>query len=237
MKEIRPRLSEEEWSIIQRHRKPEGVLVIPDLHAPFLKPGFLDHCLKTKRKYNTKKVIFIGDIVDNHYSSYHETDPDGHSAGEELARAIEMIREWYYHFPKAKVCIGNHDSIPARKAMTAGLSKRWLKSIADVIETPGWDFQMQHIIDDVKYIHGTGQKARSRAKNDLISIVQGHYHSESYIEWYVGPDRKIFAMQLGAGIDRRAYAMAYGRIFKKPHINCGIIIDGELPIIEYMRLT
>jgi hypothetical protein len=40
-------------------------------------------------------VIFIGDIIDNHYSSYHESDPDGYSAGEELDRAIDMIKDWY----------------------------------------------------------------------------------------------------------------------------------------------
>jgi hypothetical protein len=37
-------------------------------------------------------LFFIGDIIDNHYSSYHESDPDGYSAGEELDRAIDMIK-------------------------------------------------------------------------------------------------------------------------------------------------
>jgi len=44
-------------------------------------------------------------------------------------------------------------------------------------------------------------------------------------------------MQLGCGIDRRTYAMSYGRNFKKPMINCGIVIDGILPILEFMPLT
>jgi len=75
-----------------------------------------------------------------------------------------------------------------------------------------------------------------RASSEMCSIVQGHYHSKSEIVWYVGPDRKVFAMQIGCGIDRRSYSMAYGRNFKKPHINVGIVIDGELPIIEYMKI-
>ena len=99
-----------------------------------------------------------------------------------------------------------------------------------------WDFDEEFIIDGVTYTHGLGSKARMRAKNEMTSIVQGHYHSESYIEYYAGPDRIIFAMQVGCGIDRRSYAMAYGRNFKKPQINVGIVIDGYLPIIERMQL-
>jgi hypothetical protein len=147
-----------------------------------------------------------------------------------------MVKLWAAIFPVAKVVIGNHDAIPGRKAQTGGVSNQWIKSPNEVLDV-GWEFGEEFIINDVTFTHGIGGKARMRAKNEMVSICQGHYHSESYIEWYVGPDRKIFAMQLGAGIDRRAYAMAYGRNFKKPHINCGIIINGELPIIEYMPLT
>ena len=42
-------------------------------------------------------------------------------------------------------------------------------------------------------------------------------------------------MQLGCGVDDKAYAMAYGKNFSKNHINCGVII-GDTPIIEYMEL-
>ncbi len=234
---IRRRLTREEWIAVENLRSSNGILIIGDLHAPFLKEGYLDFCIDIREKYNIKDIIFIGDIVDNHYSSYHETDPDGHSAGEELDRAIGIVHDWYREFPVAKVCIGNHDSIPDRKAMTAGLSNRWLKSIADVIEAPNWDFQTDFTIDGVKYVHGLGGKARQRAKNDLISIVQGHYHSESYIEHFYGDNFSIFACQIGCGIDRNNYAMAYGKHFKKMHINCAVVLEGgTLPIIESMKL-
>jgi hypothetical protein len=94
------------------------------------------------------------------------------------------------------------------------------------------------LLDNVLYVHGTGRKAKNRAQNDLISIVQGHYHSESYIYHFVGENYKIFSLQVGSGIDRRSYSMAYGRHFNKPHINCGVILDnGALPILEYMKLN
>ena len=101
----------------------------------------------------------------------------------------------------------------------------------------GWEFGEEFYIDDVKYTHGTGRKARQRAKDDFCSVVQGHYHGESYIEFFVGDKFKFFACQLGCGVDRSSYAMAYGKHFKKMHINITVILNkGTLPILEYMKL-
>lgn len=253
-REIRPRLTTNEYSLLCKYRsmlksgmKPfiasnsnedvRNVLVIPDLHSPFIKYGFLEFCKDIERKYKTNRTIFLGDIIDNHYSSYHETDPDGHSAGSELLKAKKEIYFWHKAFPEAVVLLGNHDLIPARKLMTAGLSSSWLKTIEEVLEVPGWTFKEEYILDNIMYTHGNGRKADKRAQRDLISVVQGHYHSESYIRNFVGENFKIFAMQLGCGIDRRTYGMAYAKHFDKQHLNCGVILEnGRLPIIEMMDL-
>jgi hypothetical protein len=227
--------------IIERVEAPKSevrnVLVIGDLHAPFTLEGYLEFCQSVYYKYNCNEVVFTGDIIDNHYTSYHEADPDGHSAGEELKRAIDDIQKWYRAFPVAKVCLGNHCIIPNRKAMTAGISKKWIKTVGEVVDTPNWEYSEDFIIDDVLYTHGTGRKARARAKNDLISVVQGHYHAEGYVEQMEGRNYTIFAMQVGCGVDKDAYDMAYGRHFNKQHISCGVVLNnGTLPILEYMNL-
>jgi hypothetical protein len=47
----------------------------------------------------------------------------------------------------------------------------------------------------------------------------------------------FFAMQVGCGVDRKSYAMAYGKHFKKPQINVGVVLEGgRYGIIEPMRL-
>lgn len=236
----RIRLTQEEYDLIQSIRNESigsRVLVVGDLHAPFIKAGYLEFCESIYKKYSCNRVVFIGDIIDNHYSSYHETNPDGMSAGTELLKAKAEIALWYKVFPSAKVCLGNHDLISDRKSMSSGLSASWIKTIDEVLETPGWEYSEEFTIDNVMYIHGTGRKARTRTRKDLTSIVQGHYHSESYIEYYVGNNFKIFAMQIGCGVERKSYAMAYARHFDKPHINCGVVLEnGTLPIIEYMDL-
>ena len=227
------------WFMVQNHDRvhERRVLIVGDLHAPFVRYGYLEFCKQVYYKYDCNEVVMIGDLIDNHFSSYHEIDPDGHGAGAELQKAKEEISNWYKAFPKAKVCTGNHDAIPYRKAMTAGLSSSWIKSISEVIDVPNWEFGEEFVIDGNRYCHGTGRKARIRAKDDMMSIIQGHYHSESYIEHFVGHKYRIFAMQIGCGVDDKSYAMAYGKHFKKMIINCGVILEnGELPILEFMKL-
>lgn len=218
-------------------KEENRVLVVGDIHAPFTLDGYLEFCIGIKNKYQCNQVVFIGDILDNHYASFFDTDPDGHGALEELRLAKEVISKFYEAFPIAYVTRGNHDQLPERKAFNAGLSKSWIKSTSEVLDVPNWSFVEDIVIDDVLYTHGTGRKARQRSKNDMLSVVQGHYHSESYIEHFVGLSDHIFAVQIGCGINRKSYAMAYGKHFDKPHINCGVILEnGTLPILEYFKL-
>jgi predicted phosphodiesterase len=239
------RLSSAEQEIIRKHRKGkdnQNILVIGDLHSPFIREGYLEHCQKIYDKYNCNKVIFIGDIVDNHYSSYHEQDPDGFGAGEELDRAIQFIKPFYNSFPKADVCIGNHDAIICRKAFSSGISNRWIRDYDEVLGCPGWTFDDKFEYNGVLYLHGTGSSGKgaiNRMTNWNTSIVQGHIHTESFIAWHVTKLVRHFAMQVGCGVDDRSYAMAYARHFTKKYIvSCGVILDnGKLPIIEPMELT
>jgi len=238
------RLSQEEADIIQKYRDntTRNILVIGDLHAPFIKKGYLEHCLEVYNKYSCNQVILIGDLIDNHFSSYHETDPDGYSAGEELDRAISHLQPWFKAFPVADVCIGNHDAIVCRKAMSSGVSNRWLRDYDEVLGTPGWTFDDHFIYDEVYYTHGTGSSGLKAAYNRMVnwgmSVVQGHLHTESSIMWKVDKDKRCFAVQTGVGVSDKAYAMAYAKNFTKKYIiSCAVILDnGEIPVIIPQKL-
>ena len=113
----------------------QRILVIGDLHEPFCLEGYLKHCKDVYAKHNCNKVIFIGDVIDNHYSSYHDPDPDGMGGGDELDLAIDKLSRWYKAFPVADVCIGNHDRIISRKMFSSGVPKRWIKGLAEEMFT------------------------------------------------------------------------------------------------------
>ena len=217
-------------------KKEDRILVIGDLHEPFCLEGYLKHCKEIYAKHNCNKVIFIGDVIDNHYSSFHEQDPDGLGAGDELDLAIKKLSRWYKAFPVAEVCIGNHDRIITRKAFAGGVPKRWIKELSDVLETPQWVFDTKFIHDNVQYIHGESGRATKKAKDDMMSTVQGHRHTEMFTEYSVGASHKVFGCAVGCGIDVNSYAMAYGKNFKKPAIGCAVVFGGKYALNEPMDL-
>lgn len=219
---------------------PQNILVIGDIHEPFSKDGYLEFCRDVQERFDCGTVVHIGDVIDNHYSSYHETDPDGYGAGQELDRAIDKVQDWSKVFPEVKVCIGNHDRLIHRKAKTAGLSERWIRDFHEVLGTPFWDFKESHIIHGIRFEHGHGTSstmaAFKKAKEKRVPIVQGHVHTEANVLYSESEHDRIFGMQVGCGVDEETYAMAYSKNFSKSYItSCGVILGGgSLPIVVPM---
>jgi predicted phosphodiesterase len=235
--EIRPRLSGNKRIAFENlNKKERRILVIGDLHAPFVLPGYLEHCQEVYANYNCNQVIYIGDILDNHAFSYHEPDPNGLSAGNELIKAKKFIKDWYKAFPVADVLIGNHDRMAARKAMTGGVPSAWIKSYNDVLGTPKWNWCETIVYDNVLFEHGEGGQAARKAQNNMMSSVCGHTHTSAYVQWFVGKKFKVFGMQIGCGVDSTSYAAAYARNFKKQAIGCGVVIGGHTAINCMMNL-
>jgi len=236
-KDFRPRLKGNKKKAFENLTKDERrILIIGDLHEPFCLKSYLPWCQEIYAKYNCNQVLFIGDVIDSHASSYHEQDPDGMGGGDELDLAIKKLSRWYKAFPKADVMIGNHDRIAYRKAFTGGIPKRWMKSFSEVLETPTWNYVESIEYDNVLYEHGEGGQAFTKAKNNMMSSVCGHTHTEAYVRWLVGKKFRIFAMQVGCGVDWESYATAYAKNFKKQAIGCGVVINGNVAINELMRL-
>ena len=239
MRNNRYRLKPHEIKVLEKMRSQQSrnILVIGDLHEPFCLDGYLEFCIEQYEKWNCNQVIFIGDVIDAHGFSYHEHDPDGLSAGNELKLAIKKIRKWYNTFPEADVCIGNHDRMASRKSMTGGIPKAWIKGYNEVLGTPKWNWVESVIYDEVLYEHGEGGQALTKAKNNMLSSVCGHTHTSCYTQWLVGKKFRVFATQVGCGVDAKSYAAAYAKNFKKQAIGCAVVLEnGTLPINCLMEL-
>lgn len=216
--------------------KSNRILVIGDLHEPFCLDGYLQFCKDTFKKYNCSHVVFIGDVIDNHFASYHETDANGMGGGQELDLAISKLADWYKAFPVADVTIGNHDRLIMRKAQSSAIPSKWIRDYKDVLGVPNWNFVDKVVYDNVQYIHGEGGTAKTKCRADMMSTVQGHLHTQCYTEWFVGQNFKVFGTQVGCGIDHDSYAMAYAKRGKKPAIGCAVVIEGNVVINELMHL-
>lgn len=214
-----------------------NTLIIGDLHHPFTHPDYLNFCLKVQEDYKCNNVVFIGDLSDFHYSSFHAIEPGAMGCNTEYEKMLEALGEWQRAFPKALITYGNHDLIPFRKGYAGGLGPAMMKSWRQLFNAPKtWTFGESFIIDNVMYTHGTNA-AVNRMRDARISVVQGHLHSQQYVIWSQSEINRLFAMQVGCGIDNSAYAFAYGRSFpKKPVLGCGVVLDnGQVPLVIPMH--
>jgi hypothetical protein len=66
----RYRLKPHEIVALQKMRESEtrNVLVIGDLHEPFCLDDYLQWCIEQYYIYKCTEVVFIGDVIDNHFS-------------------------------------------------------------------------------------------------------------------------------------------------------------------------
>ena len=239
----RIRLTPEEESLVVNFRNSGNIGIIGDTHEPFCHPGYIDFCYEVFNRFGCSEIVHIGDEVDNHALSYHESDPNGFSAESEAELALKNMHKWYQRFPDVKVCVGNHSALPFRKATTTGIPKRFLKSYEEVWEAPkGWMWKMSWEIDNVLYEHGTGTSGQSAARNRAVanrqSTVIGHSHSFGGVSYMASRNDIIFGLNVGCGIDVDAYAMTYGKVFpKKPTLGCGVVLDkGQTGIFIPMDL-
>ena len=210
--------------------------VVSDIHLPWAHPKYLQFCKDTFKRFKVNRVVFIGDVVDSHAMSRFEPNPEGYSPGDEIRAATAHLRPWVKAFPKAMVCIGNHDERYQRRAYRYGIPSCLLKSYQEVFNTPGWDWQPEFKIDGVLYIHGTGSTGKDAAMNLALqrrmSTVQGHTHSYAGCKWHANPDSLIFGMNVGCGIDIDSYAFEYSKPFPvRPVLGCGVVIDGTAMFI------
>lgn len=218
------------------------VLVISDIHAPYQHKDTLAFLSALADKYMPDRVVQIGDELDFHALSFHDTDPDLDGAGPELKKARKFVAQLEKLFPKMDLLESNHGSLVYRKAQAAGIPRAAIKSYNDILEVgPGWrwhtDLTLKMSNDrPVFFHHGKSGDAFKTSLNMSMSAVQGHYHGKLHITYWGNPLGLYWGMQVGCLIDDDALAYAYNKAdLPRPIIGSGIIIDGMpklLPLVK-----
>ena len=232
----------ESIKIINNSYNTNNVLAIADMHEPFCKKGYLEHCVRIRDKYECGTIVLIGDEVDLCGVSQWEKDPDGFSAGTEAELAQSKMEVWYKVFPTAYVCIGNHTARPFRQAKANGVPKKFLKTYEEAWKAPKtWRWSESWEFNGVFYTHGTGFSGAGAAiriaTRHRQNTVIGHIHSEAGIQYSASKIDLVWGMQLGGALDDKSYAAFYAKEqLKKSIVGCGVVINGVLPIYEPMLL-
>jgi predicted phosphodiesterase len=214
-----------------------SILVISDMHHPYSHPDTFEFLKALKKKYAFDKVLCIGDEVDFHALSFHDSNPDLPSAGYELSLAIKYLKPIYKLFPEVEVVESNHGSMVLRKALNAGMPLKAIRSYNEILEAPkGWEWKFDTRINtpigEVYFCHGKSSSPGKMAKSYGMSVVQGHHHEIAQVTYISTPGKIMFDMHVGCLADDRSLALGYNKINpKRPIISVGIIIGGMPQVI------
>jgi hypothetical protein len=213
------------------------ILVIADPHDPFSHPNYLKFCQDTAKGWGTNETVCIGDLVDNHAISRHQTESVAMGALQEREAVLKSIEKWTKAFPKVKLCLGNHDTIPTRQLATLGIPEDYLKSFKNTWGLPkGWEIAEEFIIDNILFKHTPTVGGKSGCfKSCLIegmNVVAGHLHSVAGVQFFANKRRLLWTAMVGSGIHEGSYAFNYGKnIGDRPILSCLIIKNGVPHII------
>lgn len=209
-------------------------LIISDTQAPFHHPDTLDFLAAVKKKYKPTEVFHVGDEVDFNFLSNWAKDPDGYGGNEEYFYAMDFMHQLYKLFPKVKACNSNHTDRVFRKAFDSQIPIGFMKEKHEWMEAPkGWKWADEHYTKDgIMVLHGDGLKGglsmhQKAMKDNMCSIIFGHFHTSAKLEYFANSKTLIFAMSVGCLIDHKLYAFKYQKKnMAKPILSVGITING-----------
>jgi len=222
--------------------KNQRILFISDLHTPYQHQDVVEFLKAVKEKYHPSRTIIGGDEVDNHAISFHTSDPNLMSPGDELEAAIYELGKIHAIFPKADVIDSNHGALFLRRGKDAHLPRQIFKPMHEILDTPGWTWHPEILLTlpnkrNVLVKHGVAKNPTLASKHLGVSLVQFHFHTQFLIQYYMSAARgMLFAMNCGCLVDREGLGQLYAKDYKeKQTLGVGLIIDNK-PVLQPLFL-
>lgn len=219
----------------------KNTIFISDTHAPYHHRDTLSFLEAIKDAYDIQIAKSVGDIVDNHSSSFHDIEYSCLSAKDEYLKARAFCQNLSEIFPKMTISIGNHCKMTERKAKVAGIPLDHLKSYNDVYGVDwNWVDHDWFKINEYNHClmtHAMAGNTLSNAKTHSHCSVQGHYHGTFGLEFFADKQVLRWSMSVGCLIDPNSPAFNYAKLSsnKRPIVGCGALID-DVPILIPMQL-
>lgn len=221
------------------------ILVIPDQHAPYQHRDALDFLTAVQTAFNPQLVVNLGDELDYHAMSFHDSDPNLDSAGVELEKGKRWLHKLAKLFPNQLICDSNHGSMHYRKAKAHGLPVQLLRTYREIVFPQGggdgwhWaeSWRVQTAAGPVLFKHQSSGTILVDAAHNQANLMVGHNHGNFSIEYSASSAFLYWGCYSGCLIDKDAYAFAYGKhTLRKPVIGCTVILNG-CPMLIPMRLN
>jgi predicted phosphodiesterase len=220
-------------------KQNDRILFISDTHAPYHHKDTIAFLSEIKREFKPDRIVCVGDELDYHALSYHDSDPDLDSAGIELIRGCATIKQLEELFPVMDLLHSNHGSMVYRRAKTSGMPRHVLKPYHEILGVDGekwkWHTSLilkQNVGKDIFVCHGSKKNSEVYARSLGCNVVQGHFHEDFRIGYYNSPGGLIWGMNVGCLIDNEELAFEYNKINpNRPILGTGIVINGRPRLI------
>ena len=214
------------------------ILVISDLHIPYHHKDSFKFLEAVKKSFKPTRIINIGDEVDNHGISFHDSDPDLMSPGDELIASQKYCKQLEKIFPKMDLVHSNHGSLSYRRGKAGGIPRHFLKEYNEVLGVgEGWRWYDEILVpindvQDIVFKHQFSANVLKSAEQMGCSCVQGHYHSKFEISYTSSPRSLNWGMTVGCLIDSKSLAYEYNKLqTKRPILGIGVIENGRPALI------
>lgn len=213
--------------------KFKSILCISDMHHPYSHPDTLNFLKAIAKEYSPDLVVCLGDEVDFHAVSFHKSNPDLLSPGDELKTAISRLKPFYEFFPKMLILDSNHGSLVYRRIKDAGIPMHVVKPYGETLEAPkGWKWVDDLMVTasdgkDIYFCHGKSNNVLKESQLNSTNFVSGHWHSTFEIKYWANKNSLYWGMSCGCLVDQSSLAFEYAKNFTKKFIvGTGIILEG-----------
>ena len=210
------------------------ILCVSDLHIPAHHPQAFDFLKALKVNLKPDLIVCGGDELDKHALSFHDSDPDLPSAGDELRQSQKYIWELKKIFPKMIILHSNHSSMIYRKALKHGMPRAYLKSYNDFLNVDNdweWVEDLNLKLSDGTecfFTHGMSADGLKLAMQYGKNVCQFHFHSKYNIQYFSNPDNLVWSLQCGCLTKQSSYNFLYTKNHRLRFvIGTGAIINGQ----------
>lgn len=229
---------------IYKNKKFKKILVLPDMHLPWVNWKAVQQAKRWKDKHKPDLVVCLGDITDQKIWSRWMKDIDDFSPSEEFLRAEEGIKKLHQWFPNMLILRGNHDNRILNKAIEAGIPSQMFKDIDEVFNFKGWTWispTEKLIVDSnrgpILFVHGDEQGGTVAQKSRIlgINVCQGHTHKAS-TTYTSSLYRSFWGAEMGCLMDIPSKASKYAA--SNPvgsTVGFGVIKYGVPYFIDYIE--
>jgi predicted phosphodiesterase len=193
------------------------ILVLPDMHAPWVNWGALEQAHRWYLSHKPELVVCLGDITDQKIWSHWSKDTDDMSPSDELKAAKKCLERLHDMFPRMVILRGNHDSRVLRRAIEAGIPSEMFRDVDQLFNFKGWEWKAntaKFVVDTprgpILFVHGDEQGGTVAQKSRILglSVIQGHTHKVS-ITYTTTLKGTIFGAEMGCIMDTQSKASKY----------------------------